>query len=83
MTPDTLHNCVALIERNAPLLMRVGDELPKRSVRRLQGPFRPPTPRRTVARMIQLRADGLTIEQVARVARVSWRTAWLHTKVAA
>lgn len=73
---DSFQAVETLIRRNAPLMMIVGDSL------------RPePAPRRrvhcrTIARMKHLRMDGQTIGDIARACRVSWRTAWLHSKPA-
>ena len=77
---DSFARIEAMLEKHAPLLMRVGDDLKPEAPHRLIGPWRPPTPARIAAKMRRMRARGMTIGEIARAVRVSWRTAWLLTK---
>lgn len=78
---ETLSACEILIRKHAPMMMRVGENLrEERDYSYLVGTHRPPVTPEAAERMKRLRDSGLTIEQVARKCRVSWRTAWKFTK---
>lgn len=79
---DSFRSVEALFERHAPLLLRIGGNEPLREpVARATFHYRPAIPQSTIARMKRLRADGETIGDIARTCRVSWNTAWKHSKV--
>lgn len=66
---------IAVTLRDAPVLMRVGAPLREESpANRIVGAWRPKIHRTTVAKMRRLRATGMTIGDVARTVRVSYRT---------
>lgn len=72
---DSFSRIEALIRKHAPVLMRVGEPLrPERPLNRLVGAWRPKIHPRTVAKMRRLRASGMTIGDIARAVRVTYRT---------
>ena len=78
---DSFAACEAILRRNAPLYLRVGDFKERAECERvgIQGQWKPPTSGRTIAKMRQMRASGMTISDIARACRSTWRTTWKHT----
>lgn len=65
----------AMIRKHAPVLMRVGEPLrAEQPLKRLVGAWRPKIHGKTVAKMRRLRAGGMTIGDIARAVRVTYRT---------
>lgn len=78
---DSFSAIEALIMKHAPLLMRVGGDEMRRDKRAgVPSKWRPSITSKTVSRMKRLRADGSSIGEIARACRVSWSTAWRHSK---
>ena len=72
---DSFSRIEALLRKHAPVLMRVGEPLrPEQPLNRLVGAWRPKIHRATVAKMRRLRAGGMTIGDIARKVRVTYRT---------
>ena len=72
---DSFARIEAMICKHAPVLMRVGEPLrEEQPLNRLVGAWRPKIDERTVAKMRRLRAMGMTIGDVARACRVTYRT---------
>lgn len=79
MTFDVIE---ALIRKHAPIYLKAGEpENPKRICDWQQGPWRPPTTPAVRAQMKQMRAEGMTIGDIARAFGVTWRTAWKHSNI--
>lgn len=76
---SSFDNCQWLIERHAPLFMRVGEPLATaQPPNRLPSAYHPPTQTVKISRIKRLRSSGLTIGDIALRVRVSWRTAWRY-----
>lgn len=72
----------AMVRRWAPVYMKAGEpEKPKRIFDWQQGPWRPPTSKALRAQMQQMRREGMTIGDIARACKVTWRTAWKHSNI--
>lgn len=77
---NSFEACEVLIQKHAPLLMVVGDDLPRTAIcNRVPQTYRTPIHPNTKAKMNRLRSAGLTIGEVARKCRVGWRTVWQYT----
>lgn len=46
-----------------------------------QGQWRPPTSKQKRILMQRMRSEGMTIGDIARACKVTWRTAWKHSKI--
>lgn len=79
MSPG-IDDILSLLERHAPLMMRVADGPEREPLRRIIGAFRPKIHPATVSKLRRLRGDGATIGDAARECRVSWRTAWKYSQ---
>ena len=78
MTFDAIE---ALIRKHAPLYLKAGEpEKPKRVCEWKPGPYRPPTSAALRAQMKQMRREGMSIGDIARACKVTWRTAWQLSK---
>lgn len=72
---DSFLRVEAMIRKHAPVLMRVGDPLrAEQPLNRLVGAWRPKIHGKTVAKMRRLRAEGMTIGNIARDVGVTYRT---------
>jgi len=79
-TGESFAACEWLLKKHANLWLKIDDVKPE--VRRaIIGPYVPPIPKESVERMKQLKASGLSIGEIAKECKVSWRTAWKHSKV--
>ena len=72
----------ALIRKHAPIYLKAEEpEKPKRVCDWKPGPYRPPTSSALRAQMKQMRREGMTIGDIARACKVTWRTAWKHSNI--
>jgi hypothetical protein len=72
----------ALFEKHAPLYLKdTAPEKPKRICDWQQGEWKPPTSHALRAQMKQMRREGMTIGDIARACKVTWRTAWKHSNI--
>lgn len=74
----TFSACEALINKHAPMLMRISEADEPKAIR-IPCAWKPPVPNKTIRQMQTLRRNGVTIGDIARQCRVSWRTAWKHS----
>ena len=79
---DSFANCEAILRRHAALYLRVGDFKERAECERvgIQGQWKPPTTGRAIAKMRRMRASGMTISDIARACKSTWRTTWKHTQ---
>jgi hypothetical protein len=71
-----------LLQKHAPFYLKEETpEKPKRICDWKQGEWRPPTSAALRGQMKQMRREGMTIGDIARACKVTWRTAWKHSNI--
>ena len=71
--------CEWLLKKHAGLWLKIDDNKPDK-IRAIIAPYVPEIKVKNIERMKRMRANGLTIEQISRSCRVSWRTAWKYSQ---